>query len=44
MKIWGRIIFFITKTVDSDDIIDNVVEVLKKIKKFDEQTEVEFKI
>ncbi|EGR1752922.1 hypothetical protein P3526_10980 [Vibrio parahaemolyticus] len=44
MKIWGRIIFFITKTVDSDDTINNVIEVLEKIKKFDEQTEVEFKI
>lgn len=44
IKIWGRIIFFITKTIELEKVNDNIINVLTRIKKFDEQTEVEFNI
>lgn len=38
-KIWGRIVYFLTKVSHGEDLASNMITVLQKIKKFDRHTE-----
>lgn len=38
-KIWGRIVYFLSKVANGDNVVSDMITVLQKIKKFDEKTE-----